>query len=261
MSALAKLLPVAALGIVGAVNSDALKKNLGVIQEVRIAATSGIEMRGIADAVAQQMATDETLPIANFSEFLKDAMMEKGGKETRDKDADMWGTPYRILVNPPKNGFEIWSAGPDTDFKTEDDLKYLYVLTGIAGKQAITPEMVRQAQLVQARYNQEDQAQESGSAGSSASQQRQQTASRTKARPSNNDRERRRAQSQKDRAESGSATAQLSYGERLATGDEYVEKDLDAAKAMLEEAAENLDSSILKRKAKSILDRIAVEQN
>ena len=36
---------------------------------------------------------------------------------------------------------------------------------------------------------------------------------------------------------------------------------LDAAKAMLEEAAENLDSSILKRKAKSILDRIAVEQN
>lgn len=258
MSLLVKLLPVVALGVVGAMNSDALKKNLAVIQEARIAATSGIEMRGIADAVAQQMADDSTLPIVNFGEFLKDAMMEKGGQETRDASADMWETPYRILVNPPKNGFEIWSAGPDKLWKSDDDLKYLYVLTGIAGKDAITPEMIRQAQIVQGRYDRENAAQDTGSStGSSSSDTNTRSTpnSSTGKQSSGSDAEQRRVKSQRERAESGSSAAQLSYGERLAKGD-GVEKDLEAAKKMLEGAIENLESNILRRKAEGILNKV-----
>ncbi|MFT4690487.1 MAG: hypothetical protein ACJASX_000922 [Limisphaerales bacterium] len=261
MSLLVKLLPVVALGVVGAMNSDALKKNLAVIQEARIAATSGIEMRGIADAVAQQMADDSTLPIVNFGEFLKDAMMEKGGQETRDASADMWKTPYRILVNPPKNGFEIWSAGPDKLWKSDDDLKYLYVLTGIAGKDAITPPLIRQAQIVQGRYDRENAAQDSGSStgsSSSGTNTRSTPNSSTGKQSSGSAAEQRRVESQRERAESGSAAAQLSYGERLAKGD-GVEKDLEAAKKMLEGAIENIESNILRRKAEGILNKVNAE--
>ena len=48
MSALLKILPLAAAAGVAVMNADALKKSLGVISKVQVAATSGVEMQGIA---------------------------------------------------------------------------------------------------------------------------------------------------------------------------------------------------------------------
>ena len=36
-------------------NSDSLKKALGVIEKVQVAATSGVEMQGIAEALARRI--------------------------------------------------------------------------------------------------------------------------------------------------------------------------------------------------------------
>ncbi|MBM3871954.1 MAG: hypothetical protein FJ392_13525, partial [Verrucomicrobia bacterium] len=105
MSALLKILPLAAAAGVAAANSDALKKSLDIIGKVQVAATSGVEMQGIAEALAGDFIETKDLPIENFGAWLKDNMREKGGKETRDKSKDPWGTEYRLNVDVPKNGF------------------------------------------------------------------------------------------------------------------------------------------------------------
>ena len=151
MSALLKILPLAAAAGVAVMNADALKKSLGVVEKVRGAATSGIEMQGIAEALAGDFVETKDLPIENFGDWLKENMREKGGKETRDKSKDPWGTEYRLTVDVAKNGFNVLSAGPDKEWKTEDDLNYFYSLTGIEGKNAIRPELAARARAAAAK--------------------------------------------------------------------------------------------------------------
>lgn len=262
MSVLTKLLPIGAIGLVGVMNSDALKENLDIIQQAKVAATSGIEMRGIADAVAQDYAEDKRLPILNFSHFLAENLMEKGGQETRDPSKDMWETPYRIYLNVPKNGFEIRSAGQDKTWYSEDDLSYLYVLTGLGGKEAISPGQIREMERLEAYYAQLDARQTSDESSSNElANNAAQQSDATNRRPqrNNNEVERKRLESQMRRAEDGSASAMMALAERMMTGDELVEKDLEQAKKYLEEAVEKLDSETYRRKAERLLGVVNAE--
>ncbi|MBM3876247.1 MAG: hypothetical protein FJ386_05950 [Verrucomicrobia bacterium] len=231
MSALLKLLPVAALGIVGYVNKDSLAQSLDVITKVQSAATAGIEMQGIADAVAMEYADSATLPLNNFSQFLKENMMEKGGRETRDKSKDMWGTDYRIAARRDKNGFEIKSAGPDKKWESEDDLNFIYSLTGIGGKDApLTAAPLTDAEKAMAKKS---------GAASTASRSTPTQGTSTSTPPRTQTPEETRSKvvaSQMDRAAKGSDTAQYDLGVRYLTGD-GVEKDANIAEYWLKQSA------------------------
>lgn len=264
MSVLTKLLPIAAIGTVAAMNSDAIKENLDIISRAKVAATSGIEMRNVADAVAFEFGEKKRLPLLSFGLFLKENMSEKGGGESRDRSKDMWGRPYRLVMNHPKSGFEIWSAGPDRYYGNQDDLRYLYVLPGDDVPAALSKQ-AREWQRLVAHHRQLDAQQgdppvagesvppgESGEAPA--------VPAAAESRPQVSAADRKRFESQLRRADEGSASAMLSLAERFMKGDQVVEKDLDRAEQYLEEALEDMDSQILRTKAQGLLRVINAEQ-
>lgn len=131
MSALMKLLPVAAVGVAGVAGFTGLKDNANIIDKFTVAAVKSIEMPGIAEAVAVHYIEHDTLPVKNFQEFMKENLRENKGGSKRDKTADPWGTAYVMSV--ADKGFKIHSAGPDKEWKTEDDLVHSYDLAGLGG--------------------------------------------------------------------------------------------------------------------------------
>ncbi|MBL6764177.1 MAG: hypothetical protein ISQ14_04415 [Verrucomicrobiae bacterium] len=258
MSVMTKLLPIAAIGVVGAMNSDAIKNNLDIISRAKVAATSGIEMRNVADAVAIQFTESQRLPFLNFGRFLVENTVEKGGAETRDRSKDMWGAPYRIYMNYQKKGFEIRSAGPDVIWGSTDDLQYLYVLPGSDVQAALAKQAAEWQRLV-AYYKQLDA--ENGANADATDPQMDAKNSGSQNASKTNDAELKRFQSQMQRAEAGSASAKLSLAERFIQGDEIVEKDPAKAEQLLEEALEGIDSQILKTKAENLLRLIRASKD
>ena len=111
MSLILKSLPLAAIGLVLMANKDALQKNLNIVEKVRVATTATIEIRSIAETVYMEWIDSDTLPLENFSGFLRENMEEAKGGDKRDRGSDMWGTPYRMAR--VRTGFEIRCAGPD----------------------------------------------------------------------------------------------------------------------------------------------------
>lgn len=256
MSALLKILPLAAAAGVVAMNSGALKKSLNVIGKVQVAATSGVEMQGIAEALAGDFIETKDLPIENFGAWLKANMREKGGKESRDKSKDPWGTEYRLTVDVPKNGFTVLSAGPDKGWTTEDDLKYFYSLTGIEGKNAISRELAARAQAHAARQGTSS----STAARSSASAPSQATPPAKPPAPpkpsqSAEETARKVIEAQAKRAEGGDAQAAFDLALRYITENGVV-KDYNEAKKLLELAVKNADSQTLREKAQTQLDNL-----
>ncbi len=238
MSALLKLLPAAAVGLVAYANSDELAKSLNIITKVQVAATAGIEMQGIAEAVAQEYTSEGTLPVDNFGKFLRENMRERGGKNTRDRTKDVWGTEYKLIVKG--EGFEVQSAGPDTKWNTDDDLKYFYSIKELGGPGA-------------------DVAAGSGQSGSSGKASHSSTANQRRSSPSPaqtpstqspEETKRKVVESQMKRAEGGSAQAQYDLGLRYLSGD-GVGKDDAKAREWLEKSAEGGNSEA-KRKLESL---------
>lgn len=273
MNALLKLLPVAAAGLVAAVNSDALKKNLDIISKVQVAAASGVELPGIAEAVAQDFIETKDLPIENFAEFLKENLREKSGKDTRDKSKDQWETEFRLGVDAARNGFSVRSAGPDKTWQTEDDLSFFYSLTGVVGKGAISPQLVARAQAMAARQAATDSRSASASAsvsastltgpqgtlGSNAPITKSSLANTTKPKATSaqtaEETKRKVVDAQIKRAASGEAQAQYDLANRYITEDGVL-KDYTEAKRLLEQAVKNADSQTLRDKAQTQLDNL-----
>lgn len=121
MSAILKLLPLAAIGYFAYSNSDVIKKNLDVINNVTTDATSSIEMQEISRTVVAEYIDSNTIPLNNFSDFLEQNLREANGKKKRDPGKDMWGTPYKIERIP--GGFQILCAAADKRWGTKDDIK------------------------------------------------------------------------------------------------------------------------------------------
>lgn len=257
MSALLKILPLAAAAGVAVMNADSLKKSLGVVDKVRSAATSGIEMQGIAEALAGDFIETKDLPLENFGAWLKENMREKGGKDTRDKSKDPWGTEYRLTVDVPKNGLVVLSAGPDKAWKSDDDLNYFYSLTGIEGKNAIGPELAARARAAAAKLGiSTASSQSSGVAGGRATgPSRATTGSTPKPSQSAEETTRKVVESQTKRAASGDAQASFDLANRYITED-GVFKDYAEAKKLLETAVKNADTQTLREKAQTQLDNV-----
>jgi len=253
LSALLKLLPLAAAAGVAVMNADALKKNLNVIGKVQVAATSGVEMQGIAEAVAQDFLDTKDLPVEDFGAFLKENMREKGGRETRDKSKDPWGTEYRLVVDVPKNGFSVLSAGPDKAWQTDDDLNYFYSLTGIEGKNAIKPELAARARAAAARQGTAT----ASSSTSTASTSRTGTSGTYTPKPPQSAEEttRKVVELQTRRAEGGDPQASFDLALRYIT-ENGVQKDYSEARKLLEQAVKNADSQTLRDRAQTQLDNV-----
>lgn len=241
-------------------NKDDLAKSLDVIGKAKVAATSGIELGNIADAVAQEYQEHGRLPLMKFGRFLKDSMMEKGGKETRDRSKDLWQTPYRLVLDVPKNGFVVWSAGPDKFWGNDDDLRYPRSLTGLGGRNALDPadiQIGRNLATAFAAYDANQPAAGSAAATGSGPGTDEPSTSTARARSPNPPEAtaQRVLESQMRRAEQGSPTAQLDMGRRLATGD-GVEQDKAKARKYLEQALENLATEAQRDEARQILEQL-----
>ncbi|MEQ2009487.1 MAG: hypothetical protein ABMA26_22115 [Limisphaerales bacterium] len=257
MSALLKILPLAAAAGVAVMNADSLKKSLGVITKVQVAATSGVEMQGIAEALAGDFIETKDLPLENFGAWLKENMREKGGKDTRDKSKDPWGTEYRLTVDVPKNGLVVLSAGPDKAWKSDDDLNYFYSLTGIEGKNAIRPELAARARAAAAKQGISTASSQSTGAGGgrTAGPSRATTGSTPKPSQSTEETTRKVVESQTKRAASGDAQASFDLANRYIT-ENGVLKDYAEAKKLLETAVKNADTQTLREKAQTQLDNV-----
>ena len=264
MSALLKILPLAAAAGVAVMNADSLKKSLGVITKVQVAATSGVEMQGIAEALAGDFIETKDLPLENFGAWLKENMREKGGKDTRDKSKDPWGTEYRLTVDVPKNGLVVLSAGPDKAWKSDDDLNYFYSLTGIEGKNAIRPELAARARAAAAKQGISAASSQSTGGSRTPAPMPSQSAEETTRKvvtptpkPSQSAEEttRKVVESQTKRAASGDAQAAFDLAIRYIT-ENGVLKDYDEAKKLLETAVKNADTQTLREKAQTQLDNV-----
>lgn len=258
MSVLLKILPLAAAAGVAVMNGDALKKSLDVVDKVRSAATSGVEMQGIAEALARDFVDDKNLPVEDFGGWLKENMRQKDGRETRDKSKDPWGTEYRLTVDVPKNGFSVLSAGPDKNWKSEDDLNFFYSLTGIEGKNAISTELAKRAQSQASKQGVSTAAGTSGSTKSSApgtSSKKAVATSPPKPAQSAEERLSNTIEFRKKRAATGEAQASFDLAINYFTG-EGVEKDYVEAKRLLEQAEKNASTETLREKAKIHLENL-----
>ena len=258
MSVLLKILPLAAAAGVAVMNGDALKKSLDVVDKVRSAATSGVEMQGIAEALARDFVDDKNLPVEDFGGWLKENMRQKDGRETRDKSKDPWGTEYRLTVDVPKNGFSVLSAGPDKNWKSEDDLNFFYSLTGIEGKNAISTELAKRAQSQASKQGVSTAAGTSGSTKSSApgtSSKKAVATSPPKPAQSAEERLSNTIEFRKKRAATGEAQASFDLAINYFTG-EGVEKDYVEAKRLLEQAVKNASTETLREKAKIHLENL-----
>jgi hypothetical protein len=132
MNPLMKLLPLLTIGYLGYLNSDLLDKGMAMINSVQNDATVNIEFSNMARGLRAYYVETNTLPFNNFSQWLEENMTQEGGRKTRDKTKDMWGTSYKLEPRP--NGFAILSAGPDRKWGTPDDLCGAYSLEELGGE-------------------------------------------------------------------------------------------------------------------------------
>ncbi|MDA7916284.1 SEL1-like repeat protein [Verrucomicrobia bacterium] len=220
MSAIMKLLPVAAAGVAGVAGFSGLNDNVGIIDRVTVAAVEGIEMPGIAEAVAAHYIEFEKLPIGDFSEFLKQNMRETKGGSTRDKTSDPWETPY--IMTTGGRGFKIHCAGPDKEWKTEDDMEHSYDLAALGGSTS------------------QPYAESGSRKGKESSQKPQRKKPTNKGlkpdRPSKKETDKKVVEHQIQRAADGSASAQYDLAMRHLTGD-GVDFNIDKAMNLLRESA------------------------
>ncbi len=222
---LMKLMPIAALGVAGAVGVTAMKEGSEVVDKFQVAATQNVELKGIAQAVAMHYTDSQQLPVENFGDFLRENMRTADGQPPkRDPAIDPWETPYQLLqVN---KGFQVRSAGPDKEYGTEDDLIHAYDLSGISDRPPVGGSGFKKPGAAQTA------AAPTNSPPKSPSNQPR------RPRTSAEETEQRVIAFQQRQAERGSARAQFALAERYLYG-EGVEYDVAKGMEWLQKAADN----------------------
>lgn len=229
MSLILKLLPLAAIGLVLAANKGALERNFQIVDKVRVVTTATIEIKSVAEAVYLEWLESDTLPLENFSQFLRENTEEAKGGDRRDRANDVWGTPYRLAR--VRTGFEIRCAGPDKTWNSADDISFFRKLEGAPDVGATA-----MRQRVSASGLPLPRAVTRGASAASRPQSSQlPDATKQKV-----------LEFQQKRAAEGSATAQFDLGMRYLAGD-GVEKDEATARSWLQKAAANGNSQATKK--------------
>lgn len=223
---LMKMMPIAALGVAGAVGVSAMKDGSEAVDKFRVSATQNVELNGIAQAVAMDYTDSNKLPIDNFGEFLRANMRTASGKPPkRDPSIDPWETPYKLTQ--VHNGFKVLSAGPDKAWDTKDDLEHHYDLSGISDP----PPQGTPDRKTAAAPNPNRSQSKARKPARAANQPR-------RARTSDKETEQRVIAFQQRQAERGSARAQFALAERYLFG-EGVEYNAELGMEWLHKSAAN----------------------
>ncbi len=241
MSAFFRVLPVVAVVGVVVMNSGSLKKTLNIVGKVQVAATSSTELSGIASALANHFAETQDLPVESFDTFLRENLRAKNSRSARDQSKDPWGTGYRLNVDAARNGFAILSAGPDKNWKTDDDLNYFYDLTGVAGKSAISSTLAARARTQAVKEGAS-----SPAAASAVAFQPNSVPSAAPRTQSAEETKRKVIEFQMRRAAEGSPQAQYDMGMRYLEGD-GVERDPVKGRELLEKSAQGGHGDAVKK--------------
>ena len=221
MSLILKLLPPAAIGLVLMANKGALEKNFNILDKVRVATTANIEIKSIAQTVYMEWLDSDTLPMDDFSQFLRENMEEAKGGDQRNKANDMWGTPYQLIR--VRTGFEIQCAGPDKKWNSADDITFFRKLDGV-------PDVGRPVK------KQGSSARVGARAGTNAGTRRATTAASPQPAQLTDATKQKVLEFQQKRAAEGSANAQFDLALRYLSGD-GVEKNETTALSWLRKAA------------------------
>jgi len=136
MNGLAKLLLLGAVAYALYANWDLLNSSLNIIRRVESDVTAQIEMQSIARAIVMHYVNEETLPVRDFSGFMRENMRTAAKNVARDPACDMWGTAYVFRLRD--TDIELYSAGPDRKWRTPDDIRHVQFLTVVE-----TPERIR----------------------------------------------------------------------------------------------------------------------
>lgn len=102
-------------------NIRGLQSYLGVFDRMSDSFTVRQEMKRIADQVYRDYITDETLPSGSFANYIRNNF-KRNKNIKRDPAIDRWGNGYILLLNADGTGFNVRSAGPDGEWRTEDDI-------------------------------------------------------------------------------------------------------------------------------------------
>lgn len=231
MSLILKLLPPAAIGLVVMASKGALEKNLNIVDKVRVATTANIEIKSIAEAVYMEWIDSETLPLENFSQFLRESMEEAKGGDRRDRASDTWGTPYRLTR--VRAGFEVQCAGPDRQWHSADDITFYRKLEGVPDVGRAGSRQVRPTEAI-------------GMARRSARTSGATPAASPQPKPLSDAAKQKVLEFQQKRASEGSASAQFDMALRYLNGD-GVEKNEATARSWLEKAAAGGNSQAVKK--------------
>lgn len=255
MRALTKQLPLIAIVAVIAMNFGAFKNSsfFKIRENLEISLTSSMELPSVAEAVALEFTASGTLPLTDFSAFLNENMMERDAGQTRETWKDLWGTPYRLSLGTKEQGIYIWSAGPDQEWRSDDDLRHYRTLIGLGrDEQVFTPVHLQQWQWLAKTYRDEAGSEMEVADGTEETE----SEAKKEKEPEIDETEARVFEFEKVRVARGSAAAKLAMAKRFVTGDDFVEKDLTRARQLLEEAVEELPTKSQKSRAELLLDEV-----
>jgi hypothetical protein len=150
LKGLLKLTTLGATAYVGYANLDAAKSATEAIRRFQTEMTSKVEMQNVARAMVAEYVSSETLPMEDFSGWMRENLRQAEGidaAQKRDLACDVWGTPYHFRLDGP--GFVLKSAGPDKAWKTEDDLQLPQSLECVDDRDKILANLSRQLAALQ----------------------------------------------------------------------------------------------------------------
>jgi hypothetical protein len=127
INAIAKLIPLVTVAGGAAASSPNLKAQIAkVMQATQVVATQQ-EISDIAKMVYLD-TIDGTQPTpADFETYLKRNMRNANGNK-RDTSKDQWGQSYRLVYDQQRHELMVFSAGPDMQYDTADDIRGVYPL-------------------------------------------------------------------------------------------------------------------------------------
>jgi hypothetical protein len=126
-TAIAKLIPLLTVAGGAAASSPKLKAQIAKIVETTQVVVTQQEISDIAKMIYLDTIDGTQPKPEEFAAYLKRNMRTKDGIN-RDTSKDQWGQSYRLTYNKQRRELVVLSAGPDTRYETEDDIRGSYPL-------------------------------------------------------------------------------------------------------------------------------------
>ncbi|CAN5644290.1 hypothetical protein BH10BDE1_BH10BDE1_11750 [soil metagenome] len=127
INAIAKLIPLVTVAGGAAASSPNLKAQIAkVMQATQVVATQQ-EISDISKMIYLDTIDGTQPKPEEFEAYLKMHMRSANGTK-RDTSKDQWGQAYRLVYDKQRHELSVFSAGPDRQYETADDIRGTYPL-------------------------------------------------------------------------------------------------------------------------------------